>query len=147
MLERMKIACMLLALWCGLPVAAQVTVQVGPNPAPLGAPVFASVTNNMDLIMGIGGCPWSIVDQGGALVFQPTCIVQELLVGPIGTVNYRWDQVDSSATPVAAWTSSPRRAGSSRCRSKWAGSTRTCTSRGRRRSARTPSDSVDGRSR
>ena len=87
------------------PAAAQVvTTQVGPDPAPLGGPVFASVTNNTDLIMGIGGCPWRILDASGALVYEPSCIVLELLVGSLGTINYRWDQTDGSGLQVPAGT-------------------------------------------
>ena len=81
-------------------VAAQVSVSVGPDPAPLGSPVFASVTNDTGLIMGIGGCPWRVFDEGGGLVFDATCLVQEFLIGPLGTINYRWNQVDQEGNPV-----------------------------------------------
>lgn len=77
-----------------------VTLQVGPDPAPLGCPVYASVTNDTDLIMGIGGCPWRIVTQNGQEVFDASCLIQELLIGPLGTIDYAWDQRDQFGNPV-----------------------------------------------
>lgn len=71
-----------------------VTLQVGPDPSPLGCPVYASVTNDTALIMGIGGCPWRIVAQNGQEVFDADCLIQELLIGPLGTIDYAWDQRD-----------------------------------------------------
>jgi len=97
----MKILSLLLPALLASSAAAQVTVQVGPDPAPLGGPVFASVTNDTDLIMAIGGCPWRILDASGGVVFTPTCIIQEFLVGSLGTINYRWDQVDQGGVQVA----------------------------------------------
>ena len=91
------------ALALSAPLGAQVvTVQVGPDPAPLGAPVYASVTNNTDLIMAIGGCPWRIFDASGALVFDADCLIGEVLVSSLGAMNYRWDQTDQLGNPVPA---------------------------------------------
>lgn len=86
------------------PCLAQVTLQVGPDPAPLGGPVIASVTNDTTLIMSIGGCPWRVLDDQGQEVFAAECLIQELLVGTLGTVNYVWDQTDQLGVPVPAGT-------------------------------------------
>ena len=91
------------ALVLGAPLGAQlVTVQVGPNPSPLGTPVYASVTNNTDLVMGIGICPWRILDASGTEVFDATCLLGEALVSSLGTINYRWEQTDQLGNPVPA---------------------------------------------
>lgn len=90
-----------LALTAGL-APAQVTVDVGPDPAPLGGTVYGSVTNDTELIMGIGGCPWRILDNDGLVVFTASCLIQELLIGPIGTIDYGWDQRDQLGQPVPA---------------------------------------------
>ena len=82
-----------LALLAG-PASSQITVDVGPDPAPEGCTVFASVTNDTNLIAGMGGCPWRITDGLGQVVFDAECLIQELLVGPLGTVDYAWDQRD-----------------------------------------------------
>jgi hypothetical protein len=52
------------------------------------------VTNDTALIMGIGSCPWRIVTQNGQEVFDADCLIQELLIGPLGTIDYAWDQRD-----------------------------------------------------
>lgn len=82
-------------------VPLSVTLQVGPDPAPIGCPLYGSVTNDTSLIMGIGGCPWRIVDQNGTEVFDADCLIQELLIGPLGTIDYAWDQRDSQGNQVA----------------------------------------------
>jgi hypothetical protein len=81
-------------------VSLSVTLQVGPDPAPQGCPVYGSVTNDTALIMGIGGCPWRIVTEGGQVVFTADCLIQELLIGPLGTIDYAWDQRDAQGNPV-----------------------------------------------
>lgn len=81
-----------------------VTLQVGPDPAPLGCPVYASVTNDTELIMGIGGCPWRIVTENGQEVFDADCLIQELLIGPLGTIDYAWNQRDQFGNPVPPGT-------------------------------------------
>ena len=82
--------------------SAQVTVDVGPDPSPVGCTVYASVTNDTELIMGIGGCPWRILDGDGLVVFDADCLIQELLIGPIGTIDYGWDQRDEAGNQVPA---------------------------------------------
>ncbi len=91
------VALPVLALSAGAQI---ITVQVGPDPAPLGCPVYFSVTNNTDLIGGFAGCPWKVFDDSGGLVFDADCLIQEVLVGPLGTLNYKWDQVDQSGAQV-----------------------------------------------
>ncbi|QDU66122.1 hypothetical protein [Engelhardtia mirabilis] len=81
---------------------AQVTVDVGPDPAPTGATVYASVTNDTELIMSIGGCPWRIVDGDGLVVFDADCLITEFLIGPIGTIDYGWDQRNQAGVQVPA---------------------------------------------
>lgn len=81
-------------------MAQVVSVGVGPNPAPVGSTVFASVTNNLGgSIVSFGQCSWRVRDAAGAVVFEPLC-VGSLLVSPLGTIDYAWDQRDMSGQLV-----------------------------------------------
>ena len=86
-------------------MAQTFSADAGPNPAPVGATVFASVTNDSaTLLADMGECPWQIRNAAGAVVFTPSCSNFSLLVGPLGTVDYAWDQRDQSGQQVPPGT-------------------------------------------
>lgn len=86
------------------PSLAQLTVTAGPDPAPQGCPVSVSITNDTELIAGIFNCPFQILDEDLDVVFIPECFPIELLVGPLGTLTWIWDQTNLDGDPVRPGT-------------------------------------------
>ena len=98
MLTRIALAALFLAPGA---FAQTVSVGVGPSPAPIGGTVFASATNNFaNQLMGIGACPWRIVDSNGIEVFDPNCSPGSFLLSPLGTIDFSWDQRDQNGLQV-----------------------------------------------
>ncbi|HYC76580.1 MAG TPA: hypothetical protein VEI02_03030 [Planctomycetota bacterium] len=96
-----KAAALLVA--CATFASAQVTATVGPPTAPVGCPIWISVSN--DTPSGIflsSPCPYVVKDAFGVAIYTPFCIaiIQPIAAG--GTFTTTWPQINDFGIPVGA---------------------------------------------
>lgn len=87
------------------PAAAQlqVHVTVGPDPAPLTAPVSVTVSNDMFGFISVTGCPLSIFDADMNHVADVDSGCGGVVdIGPYGWRTFQWNQRDESGQQVPA---------------------------------------------
>jgi hypothetical protein len=83
----------------------QVSVTVGPSPAPVGSAIAISVANDTAKPIFLPTpCPFSIRDEHGRVLFTPSCIPAGVPVPPGSVFTVMWDQVDDSGQKVPAGT-------------------------------------------
>jgi len=73
---------------------------VGPNPAPVGAPVSITVSNDNQGSWSSVPCPYRVFDASMNLVYDPPCPDTAILMGPFGWVTAEWPQIDQAGQPV-----------------------------------------------
>jgi hypothetical protein len=77
---------------------------IGPSPAPVGGPIWITVSNDKPFAGSTGTCPWVVYDANDNLVFDPGCSSQSVLMGPYGWLTFTWDQRDAGGHQVPAGT-------------------------------------------
>jgi hypothetical protein len=85
--------------------AGQVSVTVGPSPAPVGAPIAITVANDTNAgIFLPSPCPYHVRNSVGTTIFTPICI-QIIVNIPAGQVfTAMWPQVDDGGQQVPPGT-------------------------------------------
>jgi hypothetical protein len=88
------------AVLCG-----QVSVTVGPSPAPVGAPIAITVANDTNAgIFLANPCPYHVRNSTGATIYSPICIQIIVNIAPGEVFTTLWPQVDDSGTQVPPGT-------------------------------------------
>jgi hypothetical protein len=101
----MKLTPIALFAILGSSLPGQVSVTVGPSPAPVGCAVAVSVTNDAAKPIFLPTpCPFRVRSEQGGAVFTPSCMSGRIPVAPGSVFTVMWDQVDDSGQKVAPGT-------------------------------------------
>ena len=85
--------------------SGQISVTVGPSPAPVGAPIAISVANDTNTGIFLSNpCPYHVRNSTGATIYSPFCIQIIVNVAPGQVFTAMWPQVDDSGTQVPPGT-------------------------------------------
>jgi hypothetical protein len=85
--------------------AAQISVTVGPSPAPVGSQIAISVANDTNQAIFLPNpCPFVVKDSNGTPIYTPFCIQIIVNVNAGGVFTTYWSQIDDGNNQVAPGT-------------------------------------------